>query len=136
MTPTTATPISIATQSVLSHAHIRTGPIVVAVGGNDASSVLRAANYLASISTSSIFAVSVLEPLPAYFASDMPALLPPQYDSERIDARRERLQQQVAEVLGADAHSQVEVRLGEPSYVLTEIASEQQAALIVMGIGR
>ena len=136
MTPITATPISVATQPVLSQPHTRTGPIVVAVGGNDAVSVLRAASHLASVSTSSLLVVSVLEPLPAYFGSEMPALLPPQYDSERIDARRERLQQQVVEVLGTSLDARVEVRLGEPAYVLTEIASEHQSPLIVMGIGR
>ncbi|CAN5850403.1 hypothetical protein BH11GEM1_BH11GEM1_19910 [soil metagenome] len=112
-----------------------TGPIIVALGGNDSSGVLRAAELFESTSVGGMLAVSVLEPLTGYYSGEVSSTLSWELERGRAEARLAGLRKEI----GATAHGaawQAEVVQGDPSYELTALARTRRAPLIVMGIGR
>lgn len=112
------------------------GPIVAAVGGSESSKVLRAARYLAALTNNDVVAVSVIEPLPTYFAAEAPAMLPPEYELERHEQRRAELAREVREAAGARSGWKTRVLAGDPARLATDLAREERSPLLIMGIGR
>ena len=112
------------------------GPVVVAVGGVDPTSVLRAARMLEPRVGGGILAVSVLEPPSASILGAEPRFLPPHY----LDQQRAELATRLAEHLrtagGAATGWHTRVVDGEPAFALTDLAASVQSPLLVMGIGR
>ena len=112
------------------------GPVVVAVGGVDPTSVLRAARMLEPRVGGGILAVSVLEPPSASIVGAEPRFLPPHY----LDQQRAELATRLAEHLrtagGAATGWHTRVVDGEPAFALTDLAASVQSPLLVMGIGR
>ena len=117
-----------------SRAHI--GPIIVAVGGNDALSALHAAKLLGLQSGKGIIAVAVLEPMPMYAMGLDLVMVPPEFESERRDVVLTELKAQVKRVIGEHSAWTSRVVYGEPSRAIADVAREEKASLIVMGIGR
>lgn len=115
---------------------VRTGPIIVAVGGTDQRSVLRAARLLAPSAPGGVLAVSVLEPLPVHAVGGEPMLVPPNFEAERQAALTTQLTSLVQEFASADSAWRTSVVQGDPRYAVTELARTLQSPLIVMGIGR
>ena len=133
MTPTTASSIPVTSVAAT---HLRTGPMIVAVGGADPRSVLRAARQLAPSMPGGVLAVSVVEPLPVYAVAGELTLVPPNLAAEGREAIATRLTGQVQEFAGANVTWRTSVLDGDPSYALTELARSLNSPLIVMGIGR
>ena len=113
-----------------------TGPVVVAIGGVDPASVLRAARMLAPRAGGGILAVSVLELPPASAEGADPRFLPPGYVDERQAELADRLTTQLRAVGGSATTWHTRVSDGEPAFALTDLARMVDAPLLVMGIGR
>ena len=111
------------------------GPIVVALGGSDVSGVLRAARLFESTAVGGMLAVSVLEPLVAYFTGDAPPILSPEFEEERASGRLATMAREISEA-GLSADWQTTIVYGDPSFGITSLARSRHAPLIVMGIGR
>ena len=111
------------------------GPIVVALGGSDVSGVLRAARLFESTAVGGLLAVSVLEPLVAYFTGDSPPILAPGFEEERASSRLATMAREIGEA-GRGTDWQTKVVYGDPSFGITSLARSLHAPLIVMGIGR
>ena len=133
MTQTTASSIPVTS---IAATHLRTGPMIVAVGGADPRSVLRAARQLAPSMPGGVLAVSVVEPPPVYAAAGELTLVPPNLAAEGREAIATRLTGQVQEFADANVTWRTSVLDGDPSYALTELARSLNSPLIVMGIGR
>jgi nucleotide-binding universal stress UspA family protein len=112
------------------------GPVVVAVGGVDPASVLRAARMLAPRAAGGILAVSVLELPPASTGGADPRFLPPGYVDEQQAELAEQLTSQLRNAGGAATTWLTRVADGEPAFALTDLARSVDAPLLVMGIGR
>ena len=113
-----------------------TGPIVAAVGGSESSAVLPAARYLATVTANDVLAVAAIEPLPLYFPAEAPLMVPPEYQSEVLEARRAELQKGVEQTAGARSGWRTNVLIGDAARVVTDVARAEGAPLIVMGVGR
>ena len=113
-----------------------TGPIVVAVGGSDAESALRAGQRIARQLDASVLAISALEPLPLFTGGPDSAVAPPSLEAERKAARLDEMKQQLSDVVGVDPAWRTQVVHGDPASTITQVAREHDAPLIVMGIGR
>ena len=111
------------------------GPIVVALGGSDVSGVLSAARLFESTAVGGMLAVSVLEPLLAYFTGDSPPILAPGFEEERASGRLATMAREMSDA-GIGAGWQTRVVYGDPSFGIASLARSQHAPLIVMGIGR
>jgi nucleotide-binding universal stress UspA family protein len=116
-------------------AHARTGPMIVAVGGAEPVSVLRAARVLAPNFDGGVLAVSVLEPLPI-FSGNTETLVLPSFEADRQAALAAQLTTRVKELAGDDPAWRTSVIRGDPSAALAELARTVHSPLIVMGIGR
>lgn len=116
-----------------------TGPVVVAVGGSDAASALLAlhvAQFLALESNAEALAVAVLEPLPVYATGSELTILPPEFESERRAELLEQLRGQVERIAGQAPNWHTRVIHGDPARAIADVARQEKAPLIVMGIGR
>ena len=111
------------------------GPILVALGGDDDSGVLRAAQLFPSTAVGGMLAVSVLQPTAPYLAGDYPTLISPQLDQERAGFRHEALKREVSE-LGTNTKWESRVELGDPAFQIAGLARLRHSPLIVMGVGR
>ena len=115
---------------------IGSGPLVVAVGGSDPESVLRAAHILAPASAAGVVAVSVLAPLPVTIPGEGAWIVPTGYEEDRFADCMARLATRL-EAFGGDARSwSRKVVRGSPPVALADLARERDAALLVIGIGR
>jgi nucleotide-binding universal stress UspA family protein len=112
------------------------GPIIVAVGGADPDSVLRAARAVAPASQAEVVAVSVITPLPVAIASDGDWMIPPKYEEERFSACAARLSERLDALGGAASWWRRKVLRGSPAIALADLAREQNAAMLVVGIGK
>ncbi|HKH90404.1 MAG TPA: universal stress protein [Gemmatimonadaceae bacterium] len=112
------------------------GPIIAAVGGVDPESVLRAARVLAPASTEGVVAVSVLTPLPVAIPGESEWMIPPGFEEERFADCFSQLAQRLDAFGGAATSWTRKVVRGSPASALTDLAREQHAAMLVLGIGR
>ena len=113
-----------------------TGPIVVAVGGVNVSRVLRAAELLSRGSDRKVIVLAVLERLPVYGMGIQVAMGTADFDDEREGLLLAQRKGDVERAVGTHASWSVRVVYGEPSRTIAEVAQEEKASLIVMGIGR
>ena len=111
------------------------GPILVALGGDDDSDVLRAATLFASTAIGGMLALSVLQPTAPYLAGDYPTLISPQLDQQRAGFRHEALKREVSD-LGAATTCESRVEFGDPAFQIAGLARTRHSPLIVMGVGR
>jgi nucleotide-binding universal stress UspA family protein len=133
MTETIAAPFESAPATV---ADPGTGPTIVAVGGIDPASVLRAARMLEPRVGGGILAVSVVEPPPTSIGGADPRFVPPNYIDRLRDEAAEVLSQKLLAAGGSAIGWRSKIVVGEPAFTLADLAESAQAALLVMGIGR
>jgi nucleotide-binding universal stress UspA family protein len=112
------------------------GPIIAAVGGVDPESVLRAARIIAPASAAGVMAVSVLPPLPVSIPGEAAWMIPTGYEEERYAESKAELAKRLDTFGGAAATWERKVVRGSPAIALADLAREQKAALLVVGIGR
>jgi nucleotide-binding universal stress UspA family protein len=112
------------------------GPVVVAVGGLDPESVIRAARVLAPHAPDGILVATVLEPPPAAIVGAEPRLMPPSWLDQQRAELAGRLTEQLRRTGGSAAWWQTRVVDGEPAFALTDLAAAVHSPLLVMGIGR
>lgn len=133
MTATMTAPL---TDALVPPTELATGPIVVAVGGIDPASVVRAARMLEPHTTGGMLAVSVLEPPPVAIVGEAPSLMPQTYiDQQRADLSAS-LTEHLRTVGGTATSWHTRVLDGEPAFAIADIAHAVHAPLVVMGIGR
>jgi nucleotide-binding universal stress UspA family protein len=133
MTNTTTAQAGLTTATA--HA-VPAGPIVAAVGGVDPESVLRAARVLAPASAAGVVAVSVLAPLPVSIPGETAWMIPSGYDEERFADCMAQLSTRLESFGGAARSWGRKVVHGAPAFALTNLAREQHAAMLIVGIGR
>jgi nucleotide-binding universal stress UspA family protein len=133
MTETTAPPAGATMTAVPAQG---TGPIVVAVGGVDPDSVLRAARILERHATGGMTAVAVLEPPPASLVGSEPMLIPPEYMDTQREERRVELADRLRRFGGSALTWRTALLDGEPAFAIDDYARQVHAPLIVMGLGR
>jgi nucleotide-binding universal stress UspA family protein len=114
----------------------RTGPLVVAAGGDEMTHVLRTARTLAPAFDTPVHVISVLEPLPVAVLESEPILVPPSFEEGRFEERTERLTSLLGDVAGAEHGWELEVVHGEPAITVADRARTLGAGLLLMGIGR
>jgi len=134
MSTTTATPY---TDGALAERDaIALGPILVATDGTSSSrAALKAAAQLAAHSESDVVVLTVLEPLPVV-AADYGIMLPLEESAQtRRNALLERVKTQVAEVAGARSGWKIDLREGDPAYVIATTARETRSRLVILGVG-
>ena len=112
------------------------GPTVVAVGGADHESVVRAARMVERHVSGGVLAVSVLEPPPTSIGGADPRFVPPSYMDRMRDELAARLAEHLRAAAGSAARWHTRVIVGEPAFALTDLADSVHAPLLVMGIGR
>jgi nucleotide-binding universal stress UspA family protein len=117
-------------------ARSRTGPLVVAAGGDELLHILRAARTLAPAFGGRVHLLSVLEPLPVAVLESEPILVPPSFEEERHAERVQSLEALLREVAGPDSGWQLEVVHGDPASTVTDRARALEAGLLLRGIGR
>ena len=113
-----------------------TGPIVAAVGGVDPDSVLRAARMLAPASAAGVMAVSVLAPLPVAIPGENEWMIPSDYEEERFADCGAVLSVRLNAFGGAAPSWSRKVVRGSPAIALADLARQQHAAMLIVGIGR
>jgi nucleotide-binding universal stress UspA family protein len=112
-----------------------TGPIVVSVGENGVH-VLRAAAVLAPLVQEQVHVYSAIEPQAVGVIGSEPTDFPADIEESRKESRVEHLSAGLAQVRSADHRWQLEVEHGDPVSGLLRRASELDAALVLIGIGR
>jgi len=106
------------------------------VGGNDASAALRVGKLVSAGSDTSVIAVAVLVQIPMYGTGLEVATLPLSLEPERQAALLARLSHDVEREVGPDPRWSTRVIYGDPARTIADVAGEERASLIVMGIGR
>jgi nucleotide-binding universal stress UspA family protein len=124
------------TEAPMTPGTLTRGPIVVAAKGAGDVPLMRAAHLLAELTGADVRVVSALEPeLGFMLPDDLP--LPAAYERDRVSVRLRALEGEMLGVLDASLPLwPTEVRTGDPSRVIADVASESSASLVVMGIGR
>lgn len=112
------------------------GPIVVAVGGTDATSALRAARALALDAHAGVLALAVVEPPPALAVAETFTVVPIELESDRRAALLERVTDDVSRAVGPDPAWRVRAICGDPARAIADVAGDERAQLLVMGTGR
>lgn len=133
MSRTTASAGSAATGFVPT---LQKGPIVVGVGGKDPDSVLRTARALGPALAAEVVAVSVLTPLPVAIPGQTAWMIPPDLEEERLGECTSELASRLDALNGAAKSWTSKVVRGWPAGVIPDLAREQHAALIIVGMGR
>lgn len=103
------------------------GPIIVALGGSDASGVLRAAQLFQSTAVGGMTAVSVLEPMNPYLTGEYPSLMSPEFEEERATGRHASLRREIRDAPNS-ADWETKVVYGDPSYALSSLEGRRAAA--------
>jgi nucleotide-binding universal stress UspA family protein len=111
-------------------------PVLVAVGGSDAASALRAVHLLGLERHTPVTAVTMLESMPAGAMGLDLNDVPPEFGSEECAALLARLDTEVTRAFGAGHDVTTRVVYGVPSRAIADLARELKASLIVMGLGR
>jgi len=112
------------------------GPVLVAVGGVDPESVLRAARVIAPASAAGVEAVSVLTPMPMTIPGESAWMIPSGYEEERYADAKARLTKRLDAFGGAAATWARKIVRGSPAIAIADLARARHAALLIVGIGR
>jgi nucleotide-binding universal stress UspA family protein len=118
------------------HGTSTVGPIIAAVGGVDPESVLRAARILAPASAAGVMVVSVLPPLPVSIPGEAAWMIPTGYEEERFTEATSELAKRMDAFGGAATSWNRKVLRGTPAIAIADLAREQKAAMLIVGIGR
>lgn len=113
-------------------------PVVVAIGATGGTQALRSGTAIAARCGTDVVVTSVVEPPPLYTFETNRAMLLPWLVEQQIGERRETVYDRLhrAGVLpSTTSEPRVEVRYGESADAIAEVAREQDARIIVMGIG-
>ena len=117
---------------------VATGPLLVATDGSAAAdAALRAACLLVGRTNADVRVLSVVAPavLPSPDGSTLPS--PAGFDQARKAERLGTIREQVRRVAGDVGEEWiVEVRIGPPARTIAQLAREQGATMIVLGLGR
>jgi nucleotide-binding universal stress UspA family protein len=114
-----------------------TGPLLVATEGNrDADAAVRVAAALAGRCGTEPSVITVLQPLPLYDAGFAPDFHRGENERVRGEQQLERVRRQVEEVLGDGVAWPIEFAMGRPAAAIASAATQLDASLIVLGIGR
>ena len=110
------------------------GLLIVATDATTASdSAMRLANTIAQRSGRSVIVLSVQTPAPLA-APEMQMALPSSMEAERREALRAHVRDQMYRT-GIDADWPVTVLTGDPAATIVRVARENDAALVIMGLG-
>jgi nucleotide-binding universal stress UspA family protein len=110
--------------------------IVVATDGSStAESAFRAAQMIAAATGAQVHVITVLEPLPLVMPVPEMILLANDADISRSDAQRKLVRDQLAKFDTGRKWS-MEMRHGRPAEVITRVARERNADLIIMGMNK
>lgn len=119
---------------------ILTGPILVATDGTETcDAALRVAEGIATDHGLSVQVISVLEPLASMYAPVdglMVALPPSVSDMTRAEARRTGVHDRLRKTLRTADSWKVQVKVGQIAASVVEAATEIDASLIVLGLGK
>jgi nucleotide-binding universal stress UspA family protein len=112
----------------------RRGPLVVATDATTASdSALRLAHVMASRSGRSVIVLSVQTAAPVT-APELHMAMPPSMEADRREALRAHVRDQMYRT-GIDEDWQVVVVTGDPAATIVKVARENDASLVLMGLG-
>jgi len=119
---------------------ILTGPILVATDGTDSSdAVMRVADAIARDHGLSAQAISVLEPLASMYAPvdglmvGLPSTIS---DMSRAEMRMTSVRDRLRRTLRTSDSWKIQVRIGQVAASIVDAATEIDASLIVLGLGR
>ncbi len=121
----------------MSNTEDQAGPIIAAIGANGGEAALAMAIKLSAREGSTLLVVSVVEVPPIYnFEARRELLIPWMIDQQIADRRAVIYERFTAGAsLTRSKPATVEVAYGDPADEIARIAREQNARLIVMGIG-
>jgi nucleotide-binding universal stress UspA family protein len=110
------------------------GPLIVATDTTTASdSAMRLAHTIAYRSHCAVIVVSVHVPMPMS-APEMQMAVPPSMEADRREALRGQVKDQLFRT-GIDEDWQVVIATGDPSATIVRVARENEASLVIMGLG-
>lgn len=110
------------------------GPLIVATDATTASdSAMRVARAIANHSGRSVMVLSVQTPSPIS-APEMQMAMPPLLEADRREVLRAHVVDQMYRT-GIDADWQVVVVTGDPAAMIVKVATENDAPLVIMGLG-
>ncbi len=119
---------------------VLTGPILVATDGQETSNApLRVAEAIARDHGLSMHVISVLEPLASMYApvDGLMVTLPPTIsDVARTEMRWREVHDRVRKTLRTADSWKVQVKVGQVAASVVEVATEIEASLIVLGLGK
>lgn len=119
---------------------VLTGPILVATDGGERSNAsLRVAGAIARDHGLSVHVISVLEPLASMYApvDGLMVTLPPTIDDvTRTEMRWREVHDRVRKTLRTADSWKVQVKVGQVAASVVEVATEIDASLIVLGLGK
>ena len=118
--------------------HARSGPVVVAAGEGDHGALFQAARMVAARLDRGVRVISVVPPLLDPGLEGAPMYVPPVVEAERElrDGLAQLLEREIRHVAG-DAHSwEWEIVSGDAASTLVRRATDLDAPIVVMGIGR
>jgi nucleotide-binding universal stress UspA family protein len=121
-----------------SQARVQHGPVIVAAGEGDLRSLFEAAQLVAARLGTGVRVVSVVPPILAPAVVGTAAFVPPTDDTEQElrDDVAQLLERQIREAGGGLSLWEWEVLSGDPPSTIVRRATELDAALVIMGIGR
>lgn len=113
-----------------------TGPVIAATDGTEgAAGALRAAAALSAAQRLPLKVIAITEPPPLVIADYGLAMAPLGSSEVRIEHRRKEVEAQLSQLLG-DAHgADIDVQEGDPAGMITKIARDSDACVIVLGLG-
>ncbi len=114
---------------------VRQGPVLIAVGGHDAATTVRAGSLIAEYLERDMRVLTVIEPLPADCWDRDGDQAGGTFFEERAAAARHELARVIAP-RGREMNWPVEVLAGKVPDILARITHERHVSLLVMGIGR
>ena len=114
------------------------GPVIVAVGDGDPGSLFEAAQLVAARLGTGVRIVSVVPPILAPDVVGTAAFVSPNHDTEQElrDDVAQLLERRIREAGGGSSLWEWEVLSGDPPSTIVRRATELDASLLIMGIGR